>query len=165
MHLELQLFRLRWSATIMHGSGMFNCMRVAGSSEWSNAEPTGHITAEVPASLDTRKHENHWNNYTHYDTSFCCGRTETVSVSNCWWLRFQLGSSVSMHACMCAAMCVHQSSEKDGSQHPGGFVFFFKSYNGVDHHPVPKHTCEGSSREQGLCFILTPRKGKEPLCN
>lgn len=28
------------------------------------ADPAGHITTGLQASLDTRKHENHWNNYT-----------------------------------------------------------------------------------------------------
>lgn len=77
-----------------------NCVVVLESSQWFNTDLTGHITTGWPASLDTRKHENHWNNYKHYDTSFCCGRTEPVSLSNCLWLRFKLGSSFSLHACV-----------------------------------------------------------------
>lgn len=107
VHLEvLQLFRLWWSGMTMPGSWGFNCVVVEESSQWFDADPTGHIhiTTGRPASLDTRKHENHWNNYTCYDTSFCCGRTEPVSISDCLWLRFQLGSSFSMHACVHACV-------------------------------------------------------------
>lgn len=73
------------------------CVVVEDSSPWFNADPAGHITTGLAASLDTRKHENHWSNYTCSETSFCGGRTEPVNISNCFWLRFQLGSSLSMH--------------------------------------------------------------------
>lgn len=107
MHLEvLQLFWLWWSGVTMSGSWGFNCVVVEESSPRFNADPTGHITTDLPASLDTRKHENHWNNYTRKDTSFCCGRTELVNISNCFWLHFQLGSSCSMHWAMCAWVCL-----------------------------------------------------------
>lgn len=60
MHLEmLQLFWLRWSGMTMSGLRGFNCVVVEESSPRFNADPTGHITTGLPASLDTRKHENH----------------------------------------------------------------------------------------------------------
>lgn len=131
MHLELlQLFRLGWSAVIMPGSGSFNCMLVVGSSQRWDADPTGHITTEPPASLDTRKHENHWNNYTHYDTSFSCGRTETVSISKCLWLHFQLESSISMHACVQAYVSTHHLKNIANT-----WGLFSTGRNGVNHHP------------------------------
>lgn len=99
LHLEvLQLFWLWWSGMTMHGSWGFNCVVVEESSQRFNEDPMGHITTGRPASLDTRKYENHWNNYTHYDTYFCCGRTQYVSIFNCLWLPFQLGSC--LHACV-----------------------------------------------------------------
>lgn len=104
LHLLLCIWRssscfwLRWSAITMPGSWGFNCVIVVESSKRFDADPTGHITTSRPASLDTRKHENHWNNYTRYDTSCCCGRTEPVSISNCLRLYFQLVSGFSMHA-------------------------------------------------------------------
>lgn len=52
-------FWLRWFAVTVHGA----CAIVQESPHRFSADPIGHITIGRPASPDTRKHENHWNNY------------------------------------------------------------------------------------------------------
>lgn len=109
LHLEvLQLFWLGWSGMTMSGLWGFKSVVVEESSLRLNAEPYGSYGPHHSGPGCQPWHQETWKSLKQLYTLgyiLLLRRDTPVNISNCFWLRLQLGSSLFCAWTMCAHEC------------------------------------------------------------